>query len=103
MIDPEEQALAQAYVTMAQNPAFLNMLEWIQEEVDAAEKVAIAAPATMKTSDLRNLMVAWQQRKLVLNQIKTKILDASEYLKELSQEIEDGRAIEHDRSTRANW
>jgi len=103
MIDPQELALAQSYEQLAEMPAFRNLLNWLEEDVLAAERTAENAGPDEKTGTVRAKFIAWQQRKQVLTSIRTKIVDAKEYAQLAMESLENERRIESERAGRGNW
>lgn len=103
MIDPEQFAIAQSYRSLADNAAMMNLLRWLEDCSEFAERRVLSTiPADTEDSRL-TLFVEWQTRRKVYREIQKKLIDAAKYLQELEQEQANERATADDRANRGNW
>lgn len=103
MIDPEQFAIAQAYRSLAESAAMANLLKWLEDQSEVAEmRVLHTVPADSKLSRT-SLFVEWQTRRKVYREIQQKLIDASQYLREMEEEQGNERATAADRANRGNW
>ena len=104
MVDPQERVsvleTADSFVSLARNPAFKAIMEYLASQVEVSKAIAINAPADMPTENVRRCIIAWQEREKVVIGIESVIEEQLDIKTSIEQEMENERAVERDRASR---
>lgn len=92
--------LAGQYASLERHAGFINLLEWLKEEVVKRESAAAKPPEGLSYDQKWARLISWQESKQVLMLIENKIDDAKRYVDE---ETQNARAIDTDRASRKQW
>lgn len=99
----EDLTLAQQFEDLKVNPAFRAIIGYLRGEVERSKGVALTALPSENDREVRNKVIAWQEREKVVLGIESIIEEQAEIKRRIEEEIENERAIERDRSTRSSW
>lgn len=99
----DELSLAQTFEDLKGNPAFRAILAYLHGEVERSKGIALTALPSENDREVRNKVIAWQEREKVVIGIESMIDEQAEIKRRIEEEIENERAIERDRSTRTGW
>lgn len=102
-MDNSELVTATAFVELSSNPAFRDIMAYLESEVLRAKGIAVTAESEEPTESVRRKIIAWQEREKVLLGIQHMIEEQAEVKKAIEQEIENERAVQRERSSRTNW